>query len=78
MGKVVRGRVEYNEEYPFYLDEKSIQLFSNTTEQCSATAFEVEEHIEKVGVPDAGFLQDGIWCPWDSRLVREIDRRSVN
>lgn len=75
-GRIVRGRVAYNEEYPFHLDPNSIRLFSNTTEQCSATAFEVEEHLELVGVPDSGFLDRGIWCPWDSRLVREIDRRT--
>lgn len=72
MGKIVRGRVPYNEEYPFHLDPSTIQLVSNATEQCSATAFEIEEHLELVGVPDAGFLNDGFWCPWDARFVREI------
>lgn len=72
LGSVVRGRVPYNEEYPFHLDPGSIQLFFQATEQCDATAFEVEEHIELVGVPNSGFLQNGIWCPWESRLVREI------
>ncbi|HUA79497.1 MAG TPA: hypothetical protein VL997_03935 [Dyella sp.] len=72
MGKVVRGRVPYNEEYPFHLDPTTISLFSNATEQCDATAFQVEEHLELVGVPDGGFLNDGFWCPYSSRLVREI------
>lgn len=72
LGKVVRGRVPYNEEYAFHLDPDSIELFFSQTEQCDATAFEVEEHLELAGVPDSGFLHEGIWCPWSSRLVREI------
>lgn len=72
LGRVVRGRVPYNEEYAFHLDPDSIELFAVQTEQCDATPFEVEENLEKVGVPDAGFLQNGIWCPWESRLVREV------
>ncbi|QAU24304.1 hypothetical protein EO087_10125 [Dyella sp. M7H15-1] len=71
-GKIVRGRVAYNEEYPFHLNPDSLKLFSNNIEHCSATAFEVEEHLDLVGVPGSGFLQKGIWCPWDSRFVREI------
>ncbi|WP_423373298.1 hypothetical protein [Dyella nitratireducens] len=71
-GKVVRGRVAYNEEYAFHLDPKSIELISHTIEVCSATAFLVEEHLDRVGVPVDEFLKDGEWCPWDARFVREI------
>jgi hypothetical protein len=72
IGKVVRGRVAYNEEYPFHLDPSTIQLVSNATEQCDATAFVVEENLERVGVPNAGFLNDGYWCPYSARFVREL------
>lgn len=69
-GKVVRGRVAYNEEYPFHLDSDSIELFAASNEECEATSLKVEEDLHLVGTP--AFLASGIWCPWSSRLVREI------
>lgn len=71
-GRIVRGRVAYNEEYPFHLDPSSITLFRDGAKQCDATAFEVEDNIERVGVPNSGFLADGHWCPQSSRFIREI------
>lgn len=72
MGLIEKNRADYNQEWPFHLVPESIQLFSNATEQCDATTFTVEDNLALVGVPNAGFLDDGIWCPWSSRLVREV------
>lgn len=69
-GRVVRGRVAYNEEYPFHLDPDSIELFAASNEECEATSLKVEEDLHLVGTP--AFLANGIWCPWSSRFVREI------
>ncbi|GGA34078.1 hypothetical protein [Dyella nitratireducens] len=71
-GKIVRGRVAYNEEYPFHLDPDSITLFKDGVKQCDASAFEVEDNIERMGVPNSGFLADGHWCPHSLRFIREI------
>lgn len=72
MGQIERGRKDYNQEWPYHLVPESIELFSNTTEVCDATSFQVEDHLDLVDTPDSGFLPGGIWCPWTSRLVREV------
>lgn len=70
-GKVVLGRAEYNEAWPFHLDPGSIELFGSSTEGCDATPMEIEEHLTEVG---GAFLPGNEWCPWSSRLVREVKR----
>jgi hypothetical protein len=68
-GNIVLGRTEYNESWPFHLDPDSIELFSLSTEVCDATPMEIEEHLPELG---GSFLPNNEWCPWSSRLVREV------
>jgi hypothetical protein len=68
-GKIVLGRAEYNEAWPFHLDPDSIELFGSSTEGCDAAPMEIEEHLSEVG---GAFLPNNEWCAWSSRLVREV------
>ena len=68
-GKVVVGRAEYNEAWPFHLDPDSISLVGWSIEVCDATPMEIEDHLSQVG---GDFLPNNEWCPWSSRLVREV------
>lgn len=70
MGVIKKGRADYNELWPFYLVPNSIDFFSYATEVCDARPAYVEEHLEQVGV--GGFLPNSRWCPWTSKLVREV------
>lgn len=69
MGKIVLGRAEYNEAWPFHLDPDSISLFGWSTEVCDAAPMEIEDNLSLVG---GDFLPNNEWCPWSSRLVREV------
>lgn len=68
-GKLVLERAQYNEARPFHFDPDSIELSGNSREVCDATAMEIEEHLSEVG---GAFLPNNEWCPWSSRLVREV------
>jgi hypothetical protein len=68
-GKVVRGAAPYNPPWRFHLDPDSINFFETSIEVCDATTSYVEEHLAEVG---DHFLPHGIWCPWGSRVVREV------
>ena len=65
-GWIERGRLPYNSRWNFHIVPGTAGLFGNSIEVCDATAFEVEDNIETV--PPEGKH----WCPWESRLVREV------
>ncbi|GAB4576945.1 MAG: hypothetical protein Tsb0019_03280 [Roseibium sp.] len=69
MGKVVDSRVAYNPQWDYHLDPTSISFFENAVEVCDATIRYVEDHLSEVG---GAFLPGAIWCPWTSKLVREL------
>jgi hypothetical protein len=69
MGKVVKEPAPYNPPWHFHLDPESISFFEVAVEVCDATTSYVEEHLSEVG---GHFLPNSIWCPWGSRVVREL------
>lgn len=76
-GKIVKTRADYNEEWSFHLDPDTIQLFKVEIEHCDADPFEVEDNLALVGISDpddpySGFLTKNIWCPYTSRVMREV------
>lgn len=76
-GKIVTTRADYNEEWPFHFDPDTIQLFKNEIEHCDADPFEVEDNLALIGIEDpndprGGFLVNHVWCPYTSRVVREV------
>jgi len=69
MGKIVRSRKPYNPNFNYHLDPASISFFAVAIEVCDANMTYVEEHLDEAG---GAFLPGFFWCPWDSRLTREV------
>jgi len=72
-GRIVKSRAAYNAAWSYHLDPPSIAFFENAVEVCDATMQYVEEHLDEVG---GAFLPDNHWCPWSSKLTRELAARS--
>ena len=68
-GTVVTKTAPYNRPWSYHLDPDSISFFENSVEVCDATIRYVEEHLAEVG---GAFLPKNWWCPWASRLVKEV------
>jgi len=68
-GRIVKSTALYNGAWSYHLDQASVEFFANAVEVCDATMQYVEEHLDEVG--DA-FLPDSYWCPWSSKLTREL------
>jgi hypothetical protein len=68
-GLVVNGTVAWNAPWRFYLHPESIAFFEMAAGTCDAATTYVEAHITEVG---ASFLPDRRWCPWSSRVAREV------
>jgi hypothetical protein len=68
-GRLIKRQQPYNRRWSFYLDPDTINFFEVAIEVCDATTQYVEDHLDEAG---GAFLPGGHWCPWSSRLVREI------
>ncbi|MFY0563521.1 calmodulin [Archangium lansingense] len=68
-GRIIKRQQPYNPRFSFHLDPTTIRFFSMAIEVCDASMTYVEEHLDEAG---GAFLPGGHWCPWDSRLVREV------
>ena len=69
-GIIVKKRVSYNPHFKFHLAPESIHFFDASAEVCDATINYVAEHLDEVG---GAFLPNNRWCPWASKLVREVE-----
>ena len=68
-GEIVAGRANYNDLWTFHLNPDSVYFFYRQREACDAPPTEVEVHLGEVG---GSYLPDGNWCPWTSRVIREV------
>jgi hypothetical protein len=68
-GTIVKKRAPYNKRWQFHLAPESIHFFEASTEVCDATIQYVADHLDEVG---GAFLPKNQWCPWASKLVREV------
>ena len=68
-GRIVKRRQPYNPRFNFYLDPDTINFFAQAIEVCDATMNYVEEHLDEAC---GAFLPGCHWCPWDSKLSREV------
>ncbi|WP_342375285.1 calmodulin [Myxococcus stipitatus] len=68
-GRIIKRPQPYNPRFSFHLDPSTIRFFSMAIEVCDANMVYVEEHLDEAG---GAFLPGGHWCPWDSRLSREV------
>ena len=68
-GIIVTSAAPYNPDWGFHYEPKTISFFQMAIEVCDAAIEYVEEHLDEVG---GAFLPGNRWCPWGSRLLREI------
>lgn len=69
MGTVVSQAERYNAPWRFHLDPASIEFFAFAIEVCDAATSYVDQHLPEVG---GAFLPNRQWCPWNSRVAREV------
>ena len=69
MGRIVPGTKPYNPKWSYYLDPATVDFFQMAIEVCDANMNYVEDHLDEAG---GAFLPGRHWCPWDSRLLREV------
>ncbi|WP_414569820.1 hypothetical protein [Nostoc sp. CCY 9925] len=68
-GRIIKRPAAYNPNWSYQLDPASINFFQVAIEVCDASIEYTEDHLDEAG---GAFLPGGIWCPWNSRLVKEI------
>ncbi|GAM21593.1 hypothetical protein SAMD00019534_047680 [Acytostelium subglobosum LB1] len=68
-GIIVKQPAWYNPFWSFYLDSNTISFFDAAMEVCDAGINYTEEHLAEVG---GALLPGNRWCPWHSRVVREV------
>jgi hypothetical protein len=73
VGKVIKRPVDYNPGWSYHLQPESIDFFQVAIEVCDANMQYVEDHLDEVG---GAFLPGAIWCPWTSKLTREVVREA--
>lgn len=69
MGTVVKTPAWYNSPWKYQLAPNSVQFFGMAMEACDASIAYVDEHLDEVG---GHLLPRSTWCPWQSKLTREI------
>lgn len=69
LGRIIKRPAPYNPKWSYQLDPASISFFSFAIEVCDAPISYVEDHLDEAG---GAFLPGYYWCPWNSRLVKEI------
>jgi len=69
LGRIIKRPAPYNPKWSYQLDPASISFFSYAIEVCDAQIGYVEDHLDEAG---GAFLPGAVWCPWNSRLVKEI------
>jgi hypothetical protein len=68
-GRLIKRKQPYNPKFNFYLDPSTIDFFQMAIEVCDANMVYVEDHLDEAC---GAFLPGCHWCPWDSRLTREV------
>jgi hypothetical protein len=69
MGRIVKEKVAYNPSWDFFLHPDTIQFFAVAIEVCDASIQYVDDHVDEAC---GAFLPGCVWCPWSSRLTREV------
>ncbi|KAN0030185.1 hypothetical protein ACTA71_009946 [Dictyostelium dimigraforme] len=69
MGRIIKSKKDYNPHYDYHLDPTSVLFFQTAIEVCDATTNYVNDHIDEAC---GAFLPGCYFCPWSSKLTREI------
>ncbi|MEV4289356.1 calmodulin-binding protein [Nonomuraea bangladeshensis] len=68
-GRIITRPAPYNPHWSYQLNPDTVSFFDVAIEVCDATIPYVQDHLDEAG---GAFLPGLVWCPWTSRLVREI------
>ncbi|TGN74702.1 calmodulin-binding protein [Streptomyces bauhiniae] len=68
-GRIVKREAPYNPRWSFHYDPSTVDFFDVAIEVCDAPLPYVEDHLDEAG---GAFLPGLFWCPWTSRLTREV------
>lgn len=69
MGRIVKSKKPYNPNWDYHLDPPTISFFGMAIEVCDVNMNYVNDHLDEAR---GAFLLRCHWCPWDSKLVREV------
>jgi hypothetical protein len=70
MGRLRKTQASYNPKWSYHLDPDTISFFTMAIEVCDATTSYVEDHLDEAC---GAFLPGCYWCPWSSKLTREVE-----
>jgi hypothetical protein len=68
-GRIVKSQASYNPRWSYHLNPDTVRFFDVAIEVCDSTIPYTEDHLDEAG---GAFLPGLVWCPWTSRLVREV------
>jgi len=68
-GRIMKKPVPYNPGWSFSLDPTTIDFFEVAIEVCDSSIQYLEDHLDEAC---GAFLPGCHWCPWASKLTREI------
>ncbi|GAN05457.1 calmodulin [Mucor ambiguus] len=69
MGRIRKRPADYNPSWSFQLDPATINFFSHAIEVCDASVAYTEDHLDEAC---GAFLPGCFFCPWTSKLTREV------
>ncbi|MEU7746009.1 calmodulin-binding protein [Nonomuraea sp. NPDC049158] len=69
LGRIIKRPAPYNPRWSFHYDPNTISFFAFAIEVCDATVSYTEDHLDEAC---GAFLPGCVFCPWTSKLVREI------
>ncbi|MGR6913301.1 BP74-related protein [[Actinomadura] parvosata] len=69
VGRISKQSAPYNARWSYHFRPETVDFFDVAIEVCDATIPYVEDHLDEAG---GAFLPGLVYCPWTSRLVREL------
>ncbi|MFF1923554.1 calmodulin-binding protein [Streptomyces sp. NPDC058221] len=69
VGRIQKRTAPYNPRWSYHFDPETVSFFNYAIEVCDAGLPYVEDHLDEAGGP---FLPGLVYCPWTSKLVREV------
>jgi hypothetical protein len=69
MGRIVKRKMPWNPDWEFHINPDTVTFFTVAIEVCDANIQYVDDHLDEAC---GAFLPGCFWCPWSSRLTREV------